>query len=51
VPLAEELGDLAWNGVPAEAFAAWCDGVGARTLRDRPKRWSPAAPAPDPEVP
>jgi 5'-3' exonuclease len=51
VPLAEELGDLAWNGVPAEAFATWCDGVGARTLRDRPKRWSPAAPAPGPEVP
>jgi 5'-3' exonuclease len=51
VPLAEKLDDLAWNGVPAEAFAAWCDGVGARALRDRPKRWSPAAPAPGPEVP
>ena len=41
VPLAERLEDLAWGGVPAAAFEAWCDRVGARTLRDRPKRWAP----------
>jgi 5'-3' exonuclease len=40
VPLAETLDDLAWVGVPAGAFEAWCDSVGARTLRDRPKRWA-----------
>jgi 5'-3' exonuclease len=41
LPLAERLEDLAWRGVPAPAFGAWCDRVGARTLRDRPKRWAP----------
>jgi 5'-3' exonuclease len=46
VPLAETLDDLAWSGVPAGPFEAWCDRVGARTLRDRPKRWAQAKPAP-----
>jgi 5'-3' exonuclease len=41
VPLAERLEDLAWGGVPPATFEAWCDRVGARTLRDRPKRWAP----------
>jgi 5'-3' exonuclease len=40
VPLTESLDDLAWKGVPRAAFEAWCDRVGARTLRDRPKRWA-----------
>jgi len=48
VPLVETLDDLAWRGVPAAAFASWCDRVGARTLRDRPKRWSPDPKAADP---
>jgi 5'-3' exonuclease len=48
VPLVEALDDLAWRGVPAAAFASWCDRVGARTLRDRPKRWSPDPKAADP---
>jgi 5'-3' exonuclease len=39
VPLAESLGDLAWRGVPREAFLAWCDRVGVRELRQRPARW------------
>lgn len=35
VPLTESLADLAWTGVPRERFAAWCDTVGATTLRAR----------------
>ena len=35
VPLAESLTDLAFAGVPRERFAAWCDTVGAATLRAR----------------
>jgi 5'-3' exonuclease len=41
VPLPERLEDLAWRGVPREAFEAWCDGAGAADLRGRPSRWSP----------
>jgi 5'-3' exonuclease len=40
VPLVERLEDLAWPGVPREAFEAWCDRVGASDLRDRPRRYS-----------
>jgi 5'-3' exonuclease len=39
VPLAEGLEDLAWRGVPRDAFEAWCDRVGATHLRSRPLRW------------
>jgi len=39
VPLAERLADLAWAGVPREAFVAWCEGVGAEELKERPTRW------------
>ena len=39
VPLAEPLEDLAWRGVPREQFHAFCDEVGATTLRDRPSSW------------
>jgi 5'-3' exonuclease len=40
VPLRENLGDLAWRGVPRRAFEAWCERLGARDLRDRPRRWA-----------
>jgi len=39
VPLAERLEDLAWRGVPAAKFAAWCDRLAVRDLRSRPARW------------
>jgi 5'-3' exonuclease len=39
VPLEERLEDLEWQGVPREAFEAWCGVVGSRDLRDRPRRW------------
>jgi 5'-3' exonuclease len=39
VPLAEGLDDLAWSGVPREAFHAWCDAVDSKDLRDRPAKW------------
>jgi 5'-3' exonuclease len=39
VPLAQRLEDLAWAGVPREAFVAWCNGVGAEELKERPRRW------------
>jgi 5'-3' exonuclease len=41
VPLAESLEDLAWAGVPRQAFEAWCDRVASRDLRERPTRWAP----------
>jgi 5'-3' exonuclease len=40
VPLAEQLEDLEWRGVPRAAFEAWCDRLGVSDLRSRPKRWS-----------
>lgn len=40
VPLAEDPGALAWQGVPREPFFAFCDEVGAGGLRDRPHRWA-----------
>ena len=39
VPLAESLDDLRFRGVPRARFEAWCDAVGANTLRTTPKRW------------
>jgi 5'-3' exonuclease len=39
VPLTEKLEDLAWRGVPRAAFEAWCDRLGAKELRTRPRRW------------
>jgi 5'-3' exonuclease len=39
VPLAESLDDLRFRGVPRAGFEAWCDAVGANTLRTTPKRW------------
>ena len=40
VPLPERLEDLAWRGVPRDAFEAWCDRVGAnQLLKSRPARW------------
>jgi 5'-3' exonuclease len=39
VPLPESLADLEHRGVPRAAFEAWCDAIGARTLRTAPRRW------------
>jgi 5'-3' exonuclease len=40
VQLAESLDELRFRGVPRGRFEAWCDAVGATTLRTAPKRWS-----------
>jgi 5'-3' exonuclease len=40
VPLAESFEDLAWAGVPRQAFEAWCERVASRDLRERPTRWA-----------
>ncbi|HTB60851.1 MAG TPA: 5'-3' exonuclease H3TH domain-containing protein [Polyangia bacterium] len=39
VPLAESLDELRFRGVPRARFEAWCDAVGANTLRTTPRRW------------
>ncbi len=39
VPLAEELEDLSWGGVPRAAFSAWCGKLGIGWLAERPSRW------------
>ena len=39
VPLAEDLGDLEWQGVPQDKFTAFCDEFGFVQLLDRPHRW------------
>jgi len=39
VPLVETLEDLRYRGTPRAEFNAFCDKVGARSLRDRPKLW------------
>jgi hypothetical protein len=39
VPLSESLEDLRFLGVPRERFEAWCDAVGANTLKTAPRRW------------
>jgi 5'-3' exonuclease len=40
VPLPERLEDLAWRGVPRDAFADWCERLSVRDLVDRPARWA-----------
>jgi len=39
VPIAEDLGDLKWEGVPRERFGEFCDRWGFGSLRQRPRRW------------
>ena len=39
VPLPESLDDLRFAGVPRQAFDAWCDELGATTVRAMPRRW------------
>ena len=39
-PLAESLDDLCFRGVPRARFEAWCDEVGATTIRTAPRRWA-----------
>lgn len=39
VPLNESVDELRFGGVPRARFEAWCDSVGANTLRNAPKRW------------
>jgi len=39
VPLAESLEDLRFRGTPRAAFEAWCDEVGATTIRTAPRLW------------
>ena len=40
VPLAEDLDDLRWHGVPRDRFLSWCDANDVGALRDRPARWA-----------
>jgi 5'-3' exonuclease len=40
VPLAESLEDLRFRGTPRAPFEAWCDEVGATTIRAAPRRWA-----------
>jgi len=40
VPLAENLGDLRWSGVPEDRFVALCDELGFGGIRNRVPRWS-----------
>jgi 5'-3' exonuclease len=40
VPLPHSLDDLCFRGVPRAKFEAWCDELGANTLRSVPKRWA-----------
>lgn len=42
VPLAEDLEGLRFSGVPRAEFDQWCDQLGVRSLRTRPKRWREA---------
>jgi 5'-3' exonuclease len=39
-PLPESLEALAFGGVPRVRFGAWCDQLGADSLRQRPTRWA-----------
>jgi 5'-3' exonuclease len=39
VPLKEKLEDLRWRGVPRKKFEAWCDRIGATSLKSRPTKW------------
>jgi len=40
VPVAESLDALRFRGVPRAAFEAWCDELGATTLRTTPRAWA-----------
>jgi hypothetical protein len=39
VPIAEDLDDLEWRGVPREPFLEFCERWGFGSLRERPRRW------------
>jgi 5'-3' exonuclease len=39
--VALNLDDLAWHGVPRDAFLALCDELGFDTVRERVHRWAP----------
>jgi 5'-3' exonuclease len=39
-PVSASLEELEHRGVPRELFLAWCDAVGAKTLKGRPHRWA-----------
>ena len=39
VPLTETLDDLRYRGTPRARFQAWCDEVGATTVRTMPRVW------------
>ena len=38
-PLAEDLDDLRWSGVPRGDYVALCDALGLDRLKDAPSRW------------
>ncbi|HEU4412368.1 MAG TPA: 5'-3' exonuclease H3TH domain-containing protein [Polyangiaceae bacterium] len=38
-PVGESLGELRFAGVPRAEFEAWCDEVGAATLKAAPRAW------------
>ena len=40
-PVSASLAELEHHGVPRQRFLAWCDAVGARTLKGRAPRWAP----------
>jgi 5'-3' exonuclease len=42
VPLSESLEDLRFRGVPRARFEAWCEKLGANTLKTAPKRFEPS---------
>jgi 5'-3' exonuclease len=39
VPIGESLGDLEWQGAPADEFVAFCEELGFESLQERPHRW------------
>jgi 5'-3' exonuclease len=39
-PVSASLAELEYQGVPRERFLAWCDAVGATTLKQRAPRWA-----------
>src|SRR5450631_2282725 len=39
-PVSASLEELEHRGVPREFFLAWCDAVGAKTLKGRPPSWA-----------
>jgi 5'-3' exonuclease len=40
-PVSATLEEMRFLGVPRPRYAAWCDELGADTLRDAPRRWAP----------